>query len=81
MRFNHAGQWCDDTGQVVGLETDCHLLPPPDSDGTHARCSLPSYCAAPGYQNGVNCRAEQGFKWTSDDWCGCKCHVAKPEAR
>lgn len=28
MRFNHAGQRCDATGQVVGLETDGGLLPP-----------------------------------------------------
>ena len=32
MRFNHAGQRCDDTGQVVGLETDFSLLPPPEME-------------------------------------------------
>ena len=33
MRFNRAGQRCDDTGQVVGFEGFTNLLPPPDSDG------------------------------------------------
>lgn len=52
---------------------------PFDEEERDASCSLPN-CAAPGYQNGVNCRAEQGFRWTSDDWCGCKCHIVKAES-
>lgn len=38
-----------------------------------------NYCKLPGYQKGPHCREAQGFKWTSDDWCNCKCHVTKTQ--
>lgn len=36
-------------------------------------------CPRPGRQHGCECLAKQGFRWTSDDWCSCRCHrVAIP---
>lgn len=31
-------------------------------------------CVLPGQHNGPRCRERQGFKWSSDDWCSCRCH-------
>jgi hypothetical protein len=36
-------------------------------------------CPTRGHGRGSACRADRlGLKYTSDDWCGCKCHELNP---
>ena len=35
-------------------------------------------CPYPGIYHGAHCRAMQGFKYTSDEWCSCSCHREPP---
>lgn len=80
---------CYQCGTPLGLseridtpERECWLCPLCRTinyvtDGT--KCD----CPTPGFGKGCHCRVDRNpklVKFTSDDWCNCRCHVERPAA-